>query len=122
MEKQKDYWVIYNRVNRAIKKGIISKPHKCSICGEYKRIIGHHDNYNEPLKVIWVCQSCHTRIHKNTKAIELSKEGVITLQIKRKQRIKKLNYEEWLLEIKKHFQPIKKGVKKLDKIINQIKE
>ena len=51
------------RVQRAIKKGVIVKPKTCCICGNETRLCAHHPNYNEPLNVIFVCQSCHKRIH-----------------------------------------------------------
>lgn len=46
-----------------IKRGIVKKPNKCSICKEKRKIIGHHPNYSKPLKAIWVCYSCHKKIH-----------------------------------------------------------
>lgn len=51
------------RVRRAIKKGVIVKPKTCCICGDETRLYAHHPNYNEPLNVIFVCQSCHRKIH-----------------------------------------------------------
>lgn len=51
-------------LNNAIKRGFIIKPNRCSICKEKtNRINGHHKDYNKPLKVLWVCSSCHKKIH-----------------------------------------------------------
>ena len=49
-----------SRVNYAIKTGKITKPDICSRCGKHgKRIDGHHENYQKPLKVVWLCTKCH---------------------------------------------------------------
>lgn len=54
-----------NYLYREIQKNNIKKPNKCKICGKSDcRISGHHPNYGRPLKVIWVCPSCHKKIHK----------------------------------------------------------
>ena len=41
-----------------------------SDCGE-SRPHGHHENYDKPLDVIWLCPLCHKRRHK-----EMKKEGI----------------------------------------------
>lgn len=51
------------QVQRAIKKGVIVKPKTCCICGDETKLYAHHPNYKEPLNVIFVCQSCHKKIH-----------------------------------------------------------
>jgi len=50
---------------RAIARGELVRPEKCSICGEKGNVHAHHDDYDKPLDVRWVCSSCHVRIHKN---------------------------------------------------------
>lgn len=54
------------RVEYAIKKGILTRPKVCSICGGGPYIIAHHDDYSKPLQVRWVCCSCHRRIHEGS--------------------------------------------------------
>ena len=56
---------INTAVERAIRKGVIVKPNNCCICGEETKLYAHHPNYNEPFNVIFVCQSCHKKIHAN---------------------------------------------------------
>lgn len=51
-------------LNYAVKTGKIEKSSFCNICGENNiRINGHHSDYDEPLKVLWCCSSCHKKIH-----------------------------------------------------------
>jgi uncharacterized protein YlaI len=52
----------HNILKSAVKRGKIPKG-PCSICGANKNIHGHHNNYSEPLKVVWLCAKCHHRIH-----------------------------------------------------------
>lgn len=54
-------------VFNAIKSGdLIKLP--CEVCGE-KKSEGHHEDYNKPLEVIWLCREHHIELHK-----ELNKE------------------------------------------------
>ena len=48
-----------------IKAGNIIKPDTCEECGQKKRIEGAHYNYDEPLKVRWLCRSCHVKWDKS---------------------------------------------------------
>jgi ribosomal protein S27AE len=55
-------------VDRAIDKGILVRPDKCSRCGEGAKIIqAHHPDYSKPLEVIWVCPACHATYHPRRK-------------------------------------------------------
>jgi predicted Zn-ribbon and HTH transcriptional regulator len=54
------------KLYEAIKSGIILKPKICMACGfEFKKyeIQGHHEDYNKPLKVIWLCPKDHVLLH-----------------------------------------------------------
>lgn len=43
--------------------GKIIKPLNCQICNATGRLSGHHHDYNKPYDIIWICSSCHKRIH-----------------------------------------------------------
>ena len=48
----------------AVAAGIIDRPDHCQACGcssEEHRIEAHHDDYERPLDVIWLCTPCHRR-------------------------------------------------------------
>lgn len=49
-----------------VKRGNIIKPNKCFMCEknfDKKRIHAHHEDYNKPLIVTWLCETCHAKIH-----------------------------------------------------------
>lgn len=102
MDKQNCYKKItkkqaHNKVIYAILIGKLVRPNTCAICGKmidenkkeivmdiwtgnpryvpYRNppIVAHHENYNKPLEIIWVCRSCHYKIHKGI--IEVSNNG-----------------------------------------------
>ena len=50
-------------VKKAVKNGVITKPNKCEECGSKTRLNAHHPDYGKPLEVIWLCQSCHKKLH-----------------------------------------------------------
>lgn len=39
-------------------------PTPCEICGEIK-VQGHHDDYNKPAELRWLCFSHHKEFHRN---------------------------------------------------------
>ena len=52
----------HNAVSRAIRSGeLIRQP--CIRCGEVKSY-AHHEDYDKPLDVMWLCQPCHKQRHK----------------------------------------------------------
>lgn len=38
-------------------------PDSCSNCGLYGSVDGHHQDYSDPINVIWLCRECHADIH-----------------------------------------------------------
>ena len=69
-------------VEKAIKKGALVNPGICSACRQPSTfkdgrsgIQAHHDDYNKPVDVRWLCQSCHHEWHKTNKAKEVNSES-----------------------------------------------
>lgn len=65
----------HDLVERAIKKGVLTNPGSCESCGASPRfkdgrtgVQAHHDDYNKPLEVRWLCQPCHHEWHKHNTA------------------------------------------------------
>lgn len=53
-----------NDLNYAVESGRVTKGTVCEICGTSgEKIAGHHQEYSEPLKVNWLCYSCHKKVH-----------------------------------------------------------
>jgi hypothetical protein len=66
-------------VYRAIREGVlVIKP--CEVCGAHptetqsngrtrRGVVAHHDDYNQPLNVRWLCKPCHIRWHARNASI-----------------------------------------------------
>ena len=50
----------------AVLKGLLIKS-PCQYCG-IPKTEGHHNDYNKPLEVIWLCSKCHQKLHQDFKA------------------------------------------------------
>lgn len=46
----------------AFRAGKLQKPFFCELCGERKRLDRHHSDYSKPLKIVWVCRKCHSKL------------------------------------------------------------
>jgi hypothetical protein len=51
------------RYKRALSRRTLVPPAQCSVCGERGKIVGHHEDYESPLAVQWLCVRCHRRRH-----------------------------------------------------------
>jgi hypothetical protein len=55
----------HSAVARAIRCGeLVRQP--CSRCNDPKSV-AHHEDYDKPLEVMWLCQPCHKQRHKELK-------------------------------------------------------
>lgn len=51
------------KAQKQFRASIDRRAEKCSHCGNKRNVIGHYPDYDRPLDVIWLCQSCHKRFH-----------------------------------------------------------
>lgn len=61
-EKYPDKYRARQAVSVAIRKGALKKQ-PCERCGA-TRVHAHHEDYSNPLDVIWLCSQCHIDVHK----------------------------------------------------------
>lgn len=59
-EENPKKWTAHKAVAKMIKNGCI--PGQCEIC-ESEDVHGHHDDYDKPLSVRWLCQEHHVAWH-----------------------------------------------------------
>jgi len=52
-------------VRNAVRYGKMQKSNTCEMCGKQGTTQAHHEDYSKPLDVIWVCTTCHGKIHSN---------------------------------------------------------
>lgn len=60
-EENRKKFNAHGRLNYAVKTKKIKKEN-CKFCNNIKTQ-GHHYDYDKPLEVIWLCASCHIKIH-----------------------------------------------------------
>lgn len=55
---------VYGAVKTAVTRGVLRRPKTCSVCGgEHPKIQAHHEDYEKPLDVQWLCEPCHVWYH-----------------------------------------------------------
>jgi hypothetical protein len=54
--------VAHSAVAKAIRNGTLERI-PCVRCGNEKSV-AHHEDYDKPLDVVWLCQPCHVKRHK----------------------------------------------------------
>lgn len=57
-------------VANAVRDRKLTRSPECEICAITCDAHGHHEDYNKPLDVIWVCVPCHALIHAYWRAQE----------------------------------------------------
>ena len=58
----------HSAVSHAIRSGdLVRLP--CVRCGEQKSV-AHHEDYDKPLDVVWLCQPCHKQRHKEINSLK----------------------------------------------------
>lgn len=63
-------------VEKAILRGHLERKKSCETCGGSpvdsdgeSGVVAHHDDYNKPLDVRWLCRTCHFQWHQNHEPI-----------------------------------------------------
>lgn len=60
-------WSCYSKLHYAVRCGVVIKPKHCEDCGKKAKTQGHHEDYSQPLEVIWLCSKCHNRLQRSLK-------------------------------------------------------
>jgi Zn ribbon nucleic-acid-binding protein len=50
-------------LHKAKLKGQVTAPLACENCHNKTNLYAHHEDYDKPLDVIWLCRPCHRKIH-----------------------------------------------------------
>lgn len=62
-EEEPEKYKARNAVNNAIRDGRITRGTECYFCASTGRLHAHHEDYDHPLDVVWLCPSCHGKLH-----------------------------------------------------------
>ncbi len=58
-------------VFHAIRAGRMKRETACKECGSDRYVEAHHDDYNKPFDVRWLCRRCHHAWHVHNRAVPL---------------------------------------------------
>lgn len=58
------------KLHQSIVSGEVEKGTFCLVCGSRKEVQAHHEDYNRPLDVIWLCRQCHAFFHNEKRSEE----------------------------------------------------
>lgn len=62
--KHNEKIVAYRKFRRALKEGSLIRPSECQQCHDQCKPDAHHHNgYDKPLDVLWLCRQCHVDKH-----------------------------------------------------------
>lgn len=59
--RQRAQW----KIKSLLRNATIVRPKCCALCGNERRVVGHHPNYRKPTVVAWICYSCHQLTHRS---------------------------------------------------------
>lgn len=75
-------------VYQARRKGLLV-PKPCERCGA-ARVEGHHEDYDKPLEVVWLCRKCHTKRHSELQPARWADEMKVRVTPKMKREVERL--------------------------------
>ena len=59
------------KVRWAIQSGLLIRSQVCDECGSKNYVDAHHSDYSRPLDVVWLCRSCHKRLHSKDRSSQV---------------------------------------------------
>ena len=59
-QRNKKKLAAHNAISKAVLRGKLT-PHPCWVCGN--KAEAHHPDYDEPMLVVWLCDSHHKEVH-----------------------------------------------------------
>lgn len=63
-------------MERAIITGFLTRPLACEQCHRDAPVEGHHEDYNRPLDVNWLCVPCHATADRNRRKREATEKSL----------------------------------------------
>lgn len=87
-------------VRTAIENGSVSVPKCCQRCGTRRRefsdgrrsLQAHHEDYSNPLVVVWVCEKCHNRLTEHATGEQNGASKLTCVQV---EAIRQLHQDGW---------------------------
>jgi hypothetical protein len=70
MQKNKKVACAYQKTHYHLRKGTITKL-PCEECGT-EDAQAHHEDYNNPLEITWLCRNCHHTHHVEQRELQLT--------------------------------------------------
>lgn len=55
---------VHGLVFRAIARGELTVPETCADCNAKGKVHAHHEDYDKPLDIVWLCTRCHGKRHR----------------------------------------------------------
>lgn len=77
----------HRTIAHLIKRGVIKRPERCQECKRPCRAHAHHDDYNKPREVRFLCPRCHRRWHSKhtpkgvSRAVQILLDEDVALEI-----------------------------------------
>ena len=63
-------------LKEALERGLVTRASHCERCGhERKALEAHHEDYDEPYLVLWLCIPCHNEVHPHYPEIRAVSDG-----------------------------------------------
>jgi hypothetical protein len=59
IERHPEATFAHRQLRNAVRRGELARPTSCESCGGTGRVHAHHDDYDKPLDVVWLCAVCH---------------------------------------------------------------